>query len=56
MARIQGFKPVDPKNPLEPEALRKEGFVPNDVICWSDGKGTLLFQNGDEFVSIVPKT
>lgn len=55
MDHIEGFRPNDPQHPIKPEDLRKDGFTPVDVICWKDGKGTLLFQNGDEFVAVMPK-
>jgi hypothetical protein len=55
VAHIEGFRPNNPHQPIVPEELRKDGFTPVDVICWADGKGTLLFQNGDEFVAVVPQ-
>ena len=55
MDHIEGFRPNDAAEPISPEDLRKDGFKVRDVICWYDGKGTLLFQNGDEFVAVIKK-
>ena len=51
MVHIEGFK-QDGQGPSTQDLL-KDGFKPVDVICWSDGKGTLLFQNGEEYVAVL---
>lgn len=36
-----------------PETLRQAGFKAVDVICWTNQKGLIVFQNGEEFFKVM---
>lgn len=47
---ITGFAKDPACHPTpSPETLRQAGFKPVDVICWTNQKGQVVFQNGEEF-------